>query len=178
VAYSIIKNHNGYTGLESHLGVGTRFFIYLPAFYEEIQIRRESENTCVVGKKKILVMDDEETIRKLAKETLIYIGYEVEFARYGAEALELYKKAKESNRPFDVVIMDLTIRGRIGGKERAKRLLESELDVKAIASSGYSNDPVMSEFKKFGFKGVIPKPYNVEDLKGTLYKVINEDLNY
>ncbi len=121
---------------------------------------------------KVLVMDDEASIRDISGEMLTYLGFKVVLAADGGEAVELYRRAKESGEPFGAVIMDLTIPGGMGGKETIKKLLEIDPGVKAIVSSGYSNDPVMAEYKKYGFRGVIAKPYNVEDLSGKLYKVI------
>ena len=87
----------------------------------------------------------------------------------------MYKKAKESGNPFDIVIMDLTVPGGMGGKEAIKRLLEIDPGVRAIVSSGYSNDPVMSNFKRYGFKGVVAKPYKMKDLAEVLRRVIAEE---
>ena len=106
---------------------------------------------------------------------MLHEGYEVEFARDGREAIEKYIEAKQSNKPFDVVIMDLTIPGSMGGREAIKRLIEIDPNVKAIVSSGYSNDPVMAEYTKYGFRDVIAKPYKIEELSKILAKVINED---
>jgi PAS domain S-box-containing protein len=171
-AYSIIKKHDGYIAVESKLEVGTKFYIYLPASDKEMLVRESIGHRAVVGKGRVLVMDDEDMIRGVAGEMLNRIGYEVEFARDGTEAIELYRKAVESSRPFDVVIMDLTIPGGMGGREAIKRLLEIDPGIKAIVSSGYSNDPVMSEFSKYGFRDVIPKPYEIEGLSEVLNRVI------
>ncbi|MGE5443313.1 MAG: response regulator, partial [Ignavibacteriales bacterium] len=119
-------------------------------------------------------MDDEEMVREFTEKVLGHLGYETEFARDGAETIELYVRGKEDNKPFDVVIMDLTIPGGMGGRETIKRLMEIDSEVKAIVSSGYSNDPVMSEYKDYGFRKVITKPYKIEELSKILAKVINE----
>ena len=103
------------------------------------------------------------------------IGYKVEFAREGAEAIEFYQKAKESAEPFDAVILDLTVPGGMGGKEAIQKLLEIDPKVKAIVSSGYSSDPIMSDFKKYGFRGVIAKPYKVRELSEELHRLITEE---
>jgi len=105
-------------------------------------------------------MDDEELIRTLAKELLSVHGYEVDTAKDGVEALESYQKAMEAGRPFDLVIMDLTIPGGMGGKETISKMIELDPNVKSIVSSGYSNDPIMSDYAGHGFKAVLPKPYD------------------
>ena len=125
-----------------------------------------------MGKGRILVMDDEEAVREVAGNMLKFLGYKVEFARDGTEAIELYKKAKESEEPFDAVILDLTVPGGMGGKEAIQKLLEIDPKVKAIVSSGYSIDPIMSNFKKYGFRGVVAKPYKVKELSEMLYKIL------
>ncbi|MBA7540020.1 Sporulation initiation phosphotransferase F [subsurface metagenome] len=116
-------------------------------------------------------MDDEEPVRSVLSEMLGSIGYKISLAEDGAEAVELYSKAKASNRPFDVVFMDLTVPGGMGGKEAVKVLLEIDPDVKVIVTSGYSNDPVMADYKSFGFAGVVAKPFKLEDLSETLKDV-------
>jgi len=169
--YSIIKNHNGQIIVESKLGAGTTFYVYLPASEKEIVTREEAKERPLAGKGKILLMDDEENVRRVAGEMLKSIGYEVSFARDGAEAIELYKKAGKSGKPFDAVVMDLTVPGGMGGKEAIKKLLEIDSEVKAIVSSGYSNDPIMADFKKHGFSGVVAKPYTIEELSKILHRV-------
>jgi CheY-like chemotaxis protein len=174
-SYSIIKSHDGYIRVESQLGGGTKFYIYLPASRKEITPSTDTKEKPIEGKGRILVMDDEDMIRTVLGDLLTQIGYEVEFARDGKEAIDLYKRAGESSRPYDVVIMDLTIPGGMGGKEAIKRLLEIDQGIKAIVSSGYSNNPVMSKYKEYGFRGVVSKPYSIEDLAETLHKVLNEE---
>ena len=170
--YSIIKNHSGHIAVESKLSVGTTFYIYLPASKEQTLIKKEVEETPVAGSGKILVMDDETDIRESISEALTLLGYEICLAGDGAKAIELYKKARESGNPFSAVIMDLTISGGMGGKEAIKNLIEIDPEVKAIVSSGYSNDPVMSDFMKYGFRDVITKPYKIKDLSRVLHRVI------
>jgi len=128
----------------------------------------------VAGRGKILVMDDEKMIRILASEMLSQLGYNVEVSKDGAEAIELYKKAGESGNPFDAVFLDLTIKYGMGGKETIEKLLEIDPNVKAIISSGYSNDPIVSDFEAYGFKGILAKPFNMNELTKVLDGVLTE----
>lgn len=159
---------------ESTAGVGTTFYIHLPASKKEIERVEAVEEKLVSGKEKILVMDDDDIVRDVAGKMLTKLGYEVDFARDGSEAIELYKKSKNSGRSFDVVIMDLTIPGGMGGRETMQKLLEINPHVRAIVSSGYSDDAVMSNYTNYNFKGVIAKPYRIEELSRTVHSVLAE----
>jgi CheY-like chemotaxis protein len=117
-------------------------------------------------------MDDEAMIRKLAGELLTYLGYTVDFAPDGAEAVKRYKKALNSKAPFDAVILDLTVRGGMGGKKTIQRLAKIDPHVVGIVSSGYSNDPVIAEYERHGFKGVVTKPYTMGELGEKLNQVL------
>lgn len=172
-AYSVIKKHDGYICVDSKLGVGTTFTVYLPAAERKIPQGASREEKSPAGRGKILVMDDEESVRDVVGQMLAYIGYEADFARDGAEAIEKYAKAKESVCPFDAVIADLTIAGGMGGKEAIRKLLEFDPNTKAIVSSGYSNNPIMAHFKEYGFSGVVAKPYEIERLGLELQRVIH-----
>lgn len=122
---------------------------------------------------KILLMDDEEDIRHCIGEALSYVGFDVDLAGDGGEALEMYKKAMKSNKPYKAVILDLVVRGGKGGMETIKKLRKIDPHVKAIVSSGYSNDPVMSDYRQYGFSGAMPKPYEFSDLAEKLHEVIS-----
>jgi len=172
IAYSIVKRHNGYIDVKSIPGKETIFSIYLPASPKEALTEKESGEKIRGGKGKILVMDDEKMIRDVVGDMLGILGYEAGFAKDGAEAVELYKKAEQSVRPFDAVIMDLTVPGGMGGKEAVRKLAEIDPEVKAIVSSGYSDDPVMADFRKYGFSNVVAKPYNIKELGDALYEVL------
>jgi CheY-like chemotaxis protein len=117
-------------------------------------------------------MEDEETIRDVTGEMLSHFGYEVAVAKDGLEAITLYKQAKESDRPFDVVIMDLTIPGGMGGKEAIKRILEIDPQAKVVVASGYSTDPIIADFTQYGFCERIAKPYKSEELHTLLHRII------
>ncbi len=170
--YSVIKNHEGYIGVDSELGVGTKFIIYLPATEEKEAQNGHERGVVSEGVGRVLVMDDEESVREVAGEMLKHLGYEVEYAGNGSEAIEKYNKVMEKGKAFDVVIIDLTIPGGMGGKEAMELLLNIDPSVKAIVSSGYSNDPVMSEYVRYGFKGVVCKPYRMEELGKTVQEVM------
>ena len=172
-SYSIVRNHDGHIMADSKVGVGTTFFIYLPASSQEMPAEEaQNEKDPAMGKGRILIMDDEELIRELAGNTLSNVGYAVAVATEGVEAIELYKNAKASDQPFDLVILDLTVPGGLGGKEAIQELIQLDPEVKAIASSGYSNDPVIADFRKFGFSGAIAKPYRAEELSRIIHEVM------
>ena len=173
-SYSIIKNHGGYIAVESELHTGTKFIIYLPAKGYSERTETTADHTIKRGKGRVLIMDDKIEVREAAGEMLAHIGYEVEFAKDGSEALKLYKRAKMEGKPFDTVIMDLTVPGGMGGKEAIEKLLVFDPGIKAIVSSGYSSDPILEKYKKYGFKGVLPKPYEMGKLSDVLYGVLAE----
>jgi two-component system, cell cycle sensor histidine kinase and response regulator CckA len=173
VCYSIVKKHDGHISVESELGSGTTFAIYLPASSNKISGKKDSREEPIRGEGKILVMDDEAMVREVTGQILKHLGYDVEFTTDGTEAIDLYRKAKESGRPFDLVIMDLTVPGGMGGKEAIHRLIEIDPEVRALVSSGYSDDLVMSDFRQYGFKGVLTKPYQITQLALALHNVLN-----
>jgi len=127
------------------------------------------------GKRKILFMDDQPYIRRMVANMLTYLGYEVEFAKNGSEAIEMYKKAKESVQPFDAVILDLTVPAGMGGECAIGKLVEIDPDVKAIITSGYSNKPIILKYEQYGFSGAVTKPYTINELNETLSRVIMGD---
>ena len=169
-AYSIIKKHNGHISVDSLLGAGTAFDIYLSASDKAVPEKKEAD--LLKGNGKILLMDDDRMLREMAEAMLEMLGYEPEFAEDGAEAIEMYNKAKGSEKPYDAVILDLTIPGGMGGVEAIKKLLELDPQLKAIVCSGYSDGPVMSNYHEYGFKGKMAKPFDFK----TLSKVLNEVL--
>jgi CheY-like chemotaxis protein len=168
-----VRNHDGFVEVESQRGQGTTFSIYLPVT-ETAPVEREDGRDEVFerGAGKILVMDDEEMVREAAATILEELGYEVEFAENGTEAVAKYGQEMRAGRPFDAVIMDLTIPAGMGGKEAVRRLLEMDPDARVIVSSGYSNDDIMSDFARFGFSAVIAKPYRISDLSRTVKALV------
>lgn len=188
-AYSIIKQHDGNITVESEIGVGTTFYIYLPASREEFQeepvvrvggevdnkfLEKKGAGSPAINKGKILIMDDEYVIRVMLSKQLMGLEYEVEAVGEGSEAIRLYKNASEAGNPFDAVIMDLTISGGMGGKETIEKLLGLDPEARAIVMSGYAYDPIMTEFNKYGFSGVLVKPHEIHELDEVLQKVITE----
>jgi PAS domain S-box-containing protein len=171
--YSIIKRHHGHINVESELGAGTVFNIYLPASGEIVKIKKPAEDELVTGTGKVLVMDDNELVRDSLGQMLTNIGYVVEFACDGREAVDIYKSAMASGHSFNSVIMDLTIPGGMGGKEAVRELLKIDPNVKAIVSSGYSNDPIMSNYRDYGFRAVLSKPY--KDMR-ELNRILHDEI--
>lgn len=129
------------------------------------------------GAGRILLMDDDEGVRQITGDVLKRLGYMVELAGDGSRAIDLYQKAGEAGKPFDAVIIDLTIPGGMGGNETLERLMAIDPNVRAILSSGHLNDPTMTEYKKYGFRGVLTKPYRIHDLGQTLRAVIQDSIS-
>lgn len=172
-AYAIIKNHEGHITVDSTVGKGTTFFIYLPAAKKEYRPKPELTAEVRKGRGKILVMDDEEQIRTTMRLILEYLGYEAELVEDGGKALARYSAAKDAGQPFDAVIVDLTVPGSMGGRELIQRLRQVDPEVKALVFSGYADDPIMSHFEEFGFRGFIRKPYSIQDVSEALHKVLH-----
>ncbi len=166
ICHSIIKKHGAMISVESTPDEGTTFTIQLPVSeQQEPELHpAKPEGKKDTTKARIMVMDDDPMIVELSKQMLEHLGHEVVTTGDGEQTLELYAKAQEENIPFDIVIMDLTIPGGMGGKKTIKKLLRIDPDARAIVSSGYSNDPVMAEYRDYGFRSVIVKPYQLEDL--------------
>jgi CheY-like chemotaxis protein len=173
-AYSIIKNHNGLMTVESEVHVGTTFTIYLPAAqYQEMPVEAPRTLTpAMSGTGRVLVVDDEDAIRDLVEFTLTRLGYEVSQAATALQGVEIYQQKLKAGRRFDVVILDLTLPGGMGGKEALNKLIEIDPTVNAIVSSGYATDATMSRYQDFGFRGVIAKPYEAAELGKIVYDVI------
>ncbi|MFP4477453.1 MAG: ATP-binding protein [Desulfatibacillaceae bacterium] len=170
-AYSLISRHGGYIRVESETGSGTSVQIYLPASGVS---RAPSPPTDGRERpsRRVLVMDDEEMMRGMARRMLVKLGYEVDVAETGEQALEILHKARESGRPFDAAIFDLTVKGGMGGTEAMERTAGISPETRVILSSGYTADPAMSNYLDFGFDAAIAKPYVMKDLGRLLDKVL------
>jgi PAS domain S-box-containing protein len=172
-SYSIIKQHDGYLEVESEVGMGTTFFIYLPASLQPLILSDiKKEVSLFIEKLKILLMDDEVSVLKSVGEMLEFYGHQAILTVDGSEAVKEYRKALEESAPFDVVIMDLTVPGGIGGQEAITHLQRIDPNVKAIVSSGYANDPIIADYERFGFSGVVTKPYKFDELNRVLNRVM------
>ena len=194
-AYSIIKKHDGLIRVESELGRGTTFFIYLPAHEARAQPVSGASDAAAsplsdgaaapaasgptgaspvaVPRRYILFMDDESVLQELVAAMLGFLGYEVVCVANGDEAIERFERARAENRPFAVVMVDLTIPGGMGGFETVQKLRAIDPQVKAVVSSGYSNDPVLANYRQHGFSGVIAKPYQMAELDRILRAVMD-----
>ncbi|MBN1756105.1 PAS domain S-box protein [bacterium] len=166
--YSIIKRHQGHISLESSLEIGTTFTIYLPAVHQEHKAKEPEEARIKMGKGRVLVMDDRKIVRKVAGMMIEKLGYEVEFAGDGEKALKIYGDFLVNKKPFDLVIMDLTIPGGMGAVDTLKAIKKIHPEAKAVISSGYTNDPAMINYQEYGFVGFLPKPYRISELSELL----------
>jgi PAS domain S-box-containing protein len=172
ICHAVVQKHGGAIAVKSEVGVGTTFDIYLPAA-RKVRAGEKAPAPAVVPRRgRVLVMDDEKVVRKVLGLTLNGMGHEVELAEDGRAAIEAYKKANSLGRHFDVVILDLTVSGGMGGQEAIQELLKIDPDVKAIAISGYVDSPVILEPERHGFKGAVPKPFDVDTLQEILARVM------
>jgi PAS domain S-box-containing protein len=173
-SYSIIKKHGGQIAVESDVGKGTKFILYLPASRKKIPAKAATGQCSLFSKGKVLLLDDEDIVRDVVGNMLTTLGYDVVSAKDCYETIDFYKGSLNTGERFDAVIMDLTIPGGMGGKEAIVKLREIDPEVRAIVSSGYSNDPIMADFKRYGFNGVIAKPFQLQELQDTLQHVISD----
>jgi signal transduction histidine kinase/ActR/RegA family two-component response regulator len=171
MAYAIITKHGGTISVESKPGDGTIFIIDLPASQDSLEAQDPVVTHMQTGTERVLVMDDEEALRTLLEDILTHLGYEVQTARDGAEAITLCENAHASGRSFDAALLDVTVSGGMGGIEAASRLKQLDPALKLIVSSGYSDAPVMSDFRNYGFDDVIPKPWVVAEVSEVFRRV-------
>lgn len=163
VAHSIIQNHGGRIQVSSRLGVGTTFRVTLPAMArgpDSASPPRAKQQ----GTGRVLVMDDEAAVLRLAERVLRDAGYATKVVSNGSDAVEVYRKVFDDGQRFDAVVLDLTVRGGMGGREAAERILAIDPAAHLMVSSGYSDDSVMAEYRRHGFSAVLPKPYTAQQL--------------
>jgi len=176
-AYSIMKKHGGDIEVRSEFGSGATFTCYLPSTGKASAASGAEESAPTPAGSadaSILVMDDDEAIRDLARDLLECLGYGAETCGDGAEAISMYREAAAANTPYAAVIMDLTIPGGMGGREAAERILAIDPEARLLVSSGYSNDPVLANYEKYGFSGAVAKPYRAVDLKNALNSLLKQ----
>ncbi len=161
------ENQDGIMGLSCNAGPDGEIIFYLLA-----DLNAAAEQTEQPVRPRILVMDDEETVCEIASQMLEYLGYQVDVAPDGDQAAFMYQEARDQNRPFDAVILDLSVPDGAGAAETVKRLEAIDPNVKAFISSGYSNDPAMCQFQEHGFSGAIKKPFHLKSLSGLLDSII------
>ena len=182
ISHSIISNHGGEITVCSRVGMGTTFHVLLPAaeavadLVQPLNVKEKSEKSGkpLMGQGRILVMDDEAMILELTGNMLNHLGYDADFAEAGQCAVRKYQAALDASAPYDAVILDLTIKGGMGGQETIEMLKEIDQSVKAIVSSGYSDNPVIANYKQYGFCEVVAKPYEMVEFSQKLYRVVND----
>lgn len=174
ICYSIINNHDGYITVASEINKGTTFSIYLPAVEEQVKLKKKKTFVKIKIEGKVLILDDDNMILNMLRKMLLVIGLKSIATNDGNETLSVFKEHYENKIPFDLVILDLTIKGGIGGKDIIHQIKKIDPSIKTIVSSGYSNDPVMADYKKYGFDKVMKKPFNFEDLVNIIHEIFKK----
>ena len=172
ICYSIIEKHNGYITAESRPGKGAVFYIFLPSLKIKIKKKQDTVHQIIKGTGKVLIIDDDEDVLNTIAPMLKSIGYTTSLVKDNSEAISIFKKAMKKGSPFNAVILDLTIPGELSSKMTLIKLREIDKNIKVIVSSGYSNDPIMSKYKEYGFDNVIAKPYKIDKLNKILHKIL------
>jgi len=177
ICHSIVNKHDGYLTVSSIPGKGTIFTIYLPAIYDawssEDGIRESLISNSAAKAARIMIRDDEKMLRDVAASQLGVLGHEAILVNDGVQAINKYQELQDSGNPVDIVIMDLTIPGGMGGQETAEKLLSIAPDAKIIVASGYSNDPVMANYRENGFCAAIAKPFDLQQLNSAISSILN-----
>jgi two-component system cell cycle sensor histidine kinase/response regulator CckA len=169
LAYAAVRQHGGHITVDSGAG-GTTVSLYLPSLKRSGADKPKKGS----GKGRVLFMDDEDLVRRSVERILQYLGFDIVVANNGDETVNAYKKSMDAGQPFDIVILDLIINQGRGGKDVVKEILGMDRDACVVISTGFISDPVVADFKKYGFKGVITKPYNIAELNATLYLLVRK----
>ncbi|MBU1739317.1 MAG: PAS domain S-box protein, partial [Proteobacteria bacterium] len=176
ISYSIVRSHGGLITATSVKGQGTEFLIYLPATEHKplAVVKDDGKSLSRKGSGRILIMDDDEIVREIGCEMLEHLGYRAVAVSDGKMAVDLYQEELAAGDPFDVVILDLTVPGGMGGQETIRQLKVINPDVKGIVSSGYANDEILANHREYGFLTIMPKPYKIEGLNEILKNILSE----
>ncbi|MBD3240968.1 MAG: PAS domain S-box protein [Chitinivibrionales bacterium] len=176
-AHSVVTQHEGCIDVESAPGQGAVFYVYLPAApAQDLDFEREVEDIAdsSVARRRVLFMDDEDYIRRTAAKLLEHIGYETITAARGEEVLDLYRESLDESRPFDVVVLDLSVSGGKGARETISELRQLDPEVRAVVTSGYATDPILNDFRRFGFTAALSKPYTVQTIEQAIAKALED----
>jgi len=172
ICHAIIQKHGGMMAVDSQPGRGTTVHCHLPASGKPVSVPAVPSTVEPVLSKKILVMDDEESLREIMAEALTQIGYSVELAKDGGEAVTLYEQARNDGSPFAAVLLDLTVKGGMGGNETMQLLRERDPAIRAILMTGYNHEATYRDPSRYGFNGAIAKPFSVDSLRAALQAVL------
>jgi PAS domain S-box-containing protein len=173
VCYSVVKKHHGHISVTSQPGKGTSFVLYLPAQPGPVKGKEMIKTTMSTGTFRVLVMDDEPRILEIARAYLEQMGYGVTTVKEGQEAIDAYQGALDSDHPFDLVMLDLTVRHGLGGQLTMERLLEIDPSIRAIIVSGYVDNPFIEHYDDYGFQGALKKPFRKEEMARLVEEVLH-----
>jgi two-component system, cell cycle sensor histidine kinase and response regulator CckA len=172
-SYSIIRNHGGIIEVQSEVSRGSTFTIYLPAAKDAaVAPETAAIKTVAARKGKILVMDDEELVRNVVTDMIKTLGHEVQCAADGKAAMEMFSHAKAGGSPFDLLILDLTVKGGMGGEDAIRKLRELDPGIVAVVSSGYADNPIVADYRAHGFSAFLNKPYKINALRDCINELI------
>ena len=173
ICHSIINKHDGHITVQSIPGKGTTFTVFLPAMHStDTVIPKTLQTRPAVKAARIMVMDDDEMIRDLVRAQLTTLGHEAVLVVDGEQAINKYQELQNSGMSVDLVIMDLTIPGGMGGREASRKLLQIAPETKIIVASGYSTDPIMARYREHGFCGAVAKPFDLDGLRKVIESVL------
>jgi CheY-like chemotaxis protein len=182
IARAAVARHGGRIEVHTHPGSGSTFEAWLPAAVGRPRTANPGDVSLVPPRReavRILVLEDDESVAAVALGMLARLGYvDVELASDGDDAVARFVRAREHGAPLTLAILDLTVRGGMGGRETLQRLLEIDPGLRAIVSSGYSTDPVVADYRAHGFRGSLPKPYRLEQLARAVESALATDATH